>query len=83
MMVKDLVAYVVSRINSERSAAINLNVAPKVLFTDLCMDYKWSSPWHLANIAKFMMLLTIRRGRGAFLVSPFIRAIIRGDLGLF
>jgi hypothetical protein len=40
MMVKDLVAYVVSRINSERSAAINQNVAPKVMFTGLCMDYK-------------------------------------------
>jgi hypothetical protein len=40
MMVKDLIAYVVSRINSERSAAINQNVAPKVMFTGLRMDYK-------------------------------------------
>jgi hypothetical protein len=35
-----LVAYVVTRINSERSAAINLNVAPKVLFTGMRMDFK-------------------------------------------
>jgi hypothetical protein len=35
-----LVAHVVSRINSERSAAINQKVAPKVLFTGLWRDYK-------------------------------------------
>jgi len=39
-MVKDLVAYVVSRINYERPAAINENVAPKVLFTGIHLDYK-------------------------------------------
>jgi hypothetical protein len=40
VLVKDLVAYVVTRINSERSAAIKLNVAPKVLFTGTQMDFK-------------------------------------------
>jgi hypothetical protein len=39
-MAKDLVAYVISRINTEWSTAINQNVAPKVLFTGLRMDYK-------------------------------------------
>jgi len=39
-LVKDLVAFVVSRINMERSAAINLNVAPKVLFTGMKSDFK-------------------------------------------
>jgi len=39
-LVKDLVAFVVSRINMERSAAINLNVAPKVLFTGVKSDFK-------------------------------------------
>jgi hypothetical protein len=33
ILVKDLVAYVMSRISSEQSVAINQNVAPKVLFT--------------------------------------------------
>jgi hypothetical protein len=40
VLIKDLVAYVVTRINSDRSAAINLNVAPKVLFTGMRMDFK-------------------------------------------
>jgi hypothetical protein len=40
VLVKDLVAYVVTCINSERSVAINLNVAPKVLFTGMRMDFK-------------------------------------------
>jgi hypothetical protein len=40
ILVKDLVAYVATRINSERSAAINLNVALKVLFTGMRMDFK-------------------------------------------
>jgi hypothetical protein len=35
-----LVAYAVSRINSKQSAAINQNIAPKVSFTGLHMDYK-------------------------------------------
>jgi hypothetical protein len=39
-MIKDLVAYVVSRINIERSAAINLSVAPKVLFTGMRVDFR-------------------------------------------
>jgi hypothetical protein len=39
-LVKDLVAFVVSRINMERSAEINLNVAPKVLFTGMKSDFK-------------------------------------------
>jgi len=38
--VKDLIAFVLSRINMERSAAINLNVAPKVLFTGMKSDFK-------------------------------------------
>jgi hypothetical protein len=40
MMVKDLVAFVFSRINIERSMAINRNVAPKVLFTGNRLDFK-------------------------------------------
>jgi hypothetical protein len=40
VLIKDLVAYMVTGINSERSAAINLNVAPKVLFTGMRMDFK-------------------------------------------
>jgi hypothetical protein len=40
ILIQDLVAYVVTRINSKRSAAINLNVAPKVLFTGMRMDFK-------------------------------------------
>jgi hypothetical protein len=43
-LVKDLVAFVVSRINMERSAAINLNVAPKVLFTGTKSDFKKEFP---------------------------------------
>jgi hypothetical protein len=39
-MIKDLVAYVVSRINIERSAAINLSVAPKVLFMGMRVDFR-------------------------------------------
>jgi hypothetical protein len=40
ILAKDLMAYVVTRINSERSAAINLNVAPKALFTGMRMDFR-------------------------------------------
>jgi hypothetical protein len=38
--VKDLVAFVVSSINMERSVAINLNMALKVLFTSMKSDFK-------------------------------------------
>ena len=37
---KDLVAFVVSSINMERSVAINLNMALKVLFTSMKSDFK-------------------------------------------
>jgi hypothetical protein len=39
ILVKDLVAFAVSRMNIERSAAINQTVAPKVLFTGLWLDF--------------------------------------------
>jgi hypothetical protein len=40
ILVKDLVAFAVSRINIERSATINQMVAPKVLFTGLGVDFR-------------------------------------------
>jgi len=40
IMVKDLVAYAVSRINIRRTTAINQNVCPKVLFTGMKVNYK-------------------------------------------
>jgi hypothetical protein len=40
VMVKDLVTYVVSWINIERSAAINQSVAPKVHFTGMRVDFR-------------------------------------------
>jgi len=40
LMVKDLVAYAVSRINIKRTTAINQNVCPKVLFTGMKVNYK-------------------------------------------
>jgi hypothetical protein len=40
ILVKDLVAFAVSRINIERSATINQTVAPKVLFTGLRLDFR-------------------------------------------
>jgi hypothetical protein len=40
ILVKGLVAYAVSRINIERSAAINQTVAPKVLLTGLRLDFR-------------------------------------------
>jgi len=39
ILVKDLVAFTVSRINVEQSATINQTVAPKVLFTRLRLDF--------------------------------------------
>jgi hypothetical protein len=39
ILVKDLVAFAVSKINIERSATINETVAPKVLFTGLRLDF--------------------------------------------
>jgi hypothetical protein len=39
-MVKDLVAYAVSRINIRRTTAINLNVCPRVLFTGMRINFK-------------------------------------------
>jgi len=39
VMIKDLVAFVVSRINIERSTAIYQNVASEVLFTGLHVDF--------------------------------------------
>jgi len=39
ILVKDLVAFAVSRINIKRSATINQTVAPKVLFTSLRLDF--------------------------------------------
>lgn len=39
-LVKDLVACVVSRINNDRLAAINQNVAHKVLFKGIHLDHK-------------------------------------------
>jgi len=40
ILVKDLVAYAVSRINIERSAAINQTVAPEVLLNGLRLDFR-------------------------------------------
>jgi hypothetical protein len=39
-LVKDLVAYAVSRINIRRTTAINQNVCPRVLFTGLRVDFR-------------------------------------------
>jgi hypothetical protein len=39
VLVKDLVAFAVSRINIRQSATINQTVAPKVLFTGLRLDF--------------------------------------------
>jgi hypothetical protein len=39
MLVQDLVAYVVSRMNLRRTTAINHNVAPRVMFTGLKADF--------------------------------------------
>ena len=39
-MVKDLVAYVVARINIKRTTAINQNVCPRVLFTGIKVNFK-------------------------------------------
>jgi hypothetical protein len=39
-LVKDLVAYAVSRINIRRTTAINLNVCSRVLFTGMRVNYK-------------------------------------------
>jgi len=38
--VKDLVAYVVSRLNIRRTMALNENVCPRILFTGVPVDYK-------------------------------------------
>jgi hypothetical protein len=40
VLVKDLVAYVVSRLNIRRTTALNENVCPRVLFTGAPVDYK-------------------------------------------
>lgn len=40
IMVKDLIAYCVSRINIQRTTAINQSVAPRVLFTGMRVDYR-------------------------------------------
>jgi hypothetical protein len=40
VMVRDLVAYSVSRINIRRTTAINQNVCPRVLFTGIKVNYK-------------------------------------------
>jgi hypothetical protein len=40
ILVKNLVAFAVSRINIERSATIDQTVAPKVLFTGLRLDFR-------------------------------------------
>jgi hypothetical protein len=39
-LVKDLVAYAVSRINIRRTTVINLNVCPRVLSTGMRINYK-------------------------------------------
>jgi hypothetical protein len=40
IFVKDLVAYVVARLNVYFTMAINQKIAPKVLFTGMCVDFK-------------------------------------------
>jgi len=40
VLVKDLVAYAVSRINIRRTTALSENVCPRVLFTGVPVDYK-------------------------------------------
>lgn len=40
VMVKDLVAYSVARMNIKRTTALNQNVCPKVLFTGMKINYK-------------------------------------------
>jgi len=40
ILVKELVAYCVSRMNVQRTSAINQNVAPRVLFTGMKVDYR-------------------------------------------
>jgi len=40
VLVKDLVAYIVSRLNIRRTTALSENVCPRVLFTGAPVDYK-------------------------------------------
>jgi len=40
VLVKDLIAYVVSRLNIRRTTALSENVSPRVLFTGAPVDYK-------------------------------------------
>jgi hypothetical protein len=40
VLVKDLVAYAVSRLNIRRTTSLNENVCPRVLFTGVPVDYK-------------------------------------------
>ena len=40
VMVKDLVAYAVSRLNIRRTTAINHNVCPRLLFTGVKVNFK-------------------------------------------
>jgi hypothetical protein len=40
MLVRDLMAYAVSRINIRRTTAISQNVCPRVLFTGMRVDYR-------------------------------------------
>ena len=39
--VKDLVTYVINKINTRRSSAMNDNICPRVRFTGRKIDYRW------------------------------------------
>jgi hypothetical protein len=48
-LVKELVTYYIWRINIQRTMAINQNVAPRVLFTGTCADYKKELCMHFGD----------------------------------
>jgi len=79
-LVKDLVAFVVSRINMERSAAINLNVAPKVLFTRSQISRR-SSPWHSETTVRYMTGRIIPQEREVCPALHSTREIMQQDRG--
>jgi hypothetical protein len=55
LLVQDLVAFAISHMNMHRTMTINLNVAPRVLFTGLKRGFEKELSLCLGTIVKFMM----------------------------
>lgn len=80
-LVKDLVAYAATRKNILHTTAINLNVCPKVLFTESTLIMRRKLGWNLEHMQRYTMEPIILLTVAQFLVLRYTRVAMQLDRG--